>query len=219
MKQEQKHPTLRSRVDSNPLGAPNTIFLEISNLPQISYHETILIELIEYKDKTFLIKDKRSYKTLTDTLSRWQETHANFSQDPYSAWVDDKRSRFKSRFIDISDINLDPFCAPTPENEDDVTDSDEDLDETINNTQGHKISPIESRMNVLTPQAQAQVPAQLAREWNLESNQKTQKSKLTKSNSELDAHHTPLPVYPPASKPEEKPMGISLLTYESLHAD
>lgn len=216
MKNEQKHPPLRSRVDSNPLGAPNTIFLEISNLPQISYHETILIELIEYKDKTFLIKDRRSYRTLTDTLSRWQETHANFSQDPYSAWVDDKRSRFKSRFNDISEINLDPFCAPTPENEDDVTDSDEDLDETINNTQGHKISPIESRMNVQTPQAQ--VPAQLAREWNLESNPKARKPNLTKSKSELDEHHTPLPVYLPSSKPEEKPMGISLLTYEGLHA-
>jgi hypothetical protein len=214
MKHEHKHPTLRSRVDSNALGAPNTIFLEISNLPQISYHETILIELIEYKDKTFLIKDKRSYKTLTDTLSRWQETHANFSQDPYSAWVDEKRSRFKSRFNDMSEINLEAFCAPTLEIQDDLTESDRDLDETINNTQGHKISPIESRMNVTH---QAQVPSQLAREWDLEP--KAPQSNLTKSKSGLNQHYDPLPMYPLPSKSEEKPMGITLLTYEGLHAD
>jgi antitoxin component YwqK of YwqJK toxin-antitoxin module len=61
----------------------------------------------------------------------------------------------------MSEINLEAFCVPTLEIQDDLIESDRDLDETINNTQGHKISPIESRMNVTH---QAQIPSQLARE-------------------------------------------------------
>jgi antitoxin component YwqK of YwqJK toxin-antitoxin module len=114
----------------------------------------------------------------------------------------------------MSEINLEAFCVPTLEIQDDLIESDRDLDETINNTQGHKISPIESRMNVTH---QAQIPSQLAREWNLEP--KAPKSNLTKSKSGLSQNYDPLPMYPLTSKPEEKPLGISLLTYEGLHAD
>ena len=60
-------------------------------MPQIDYDETILVELIEYKKNTFLIKDKRAYRSQADTLVRWQDTHRDINEKYYSSWIDSQR--------------------------------------------------------------------------------------------------------------------------------
>lgn len=87
----QDHSLNSTTNSQNPQMLPSPIMLEISNMPQINYTETILVELVEYKKNTFLIKDKRAYKTLTDTLIRWQDTHSQISEKPYTNWLNLKR--------------------------------------------------------------------------------------------------------------------------------